>query len=86
LSTSFVKGIFKVKGQADNKKTAPRRDTREVWRIEDSTLRRLTGLNVPKTCYPDKGGSHEVFHQTQPRVFRPASKDEIKGTALTTGT
>ncbi|RJP84171.1 MAG: hypothetical protein C4518_19910 [Desulfobacteraceae bacterium] len=30
-------------------KTAPRPDTREVWRIEDTALRRLMGLNVPKT-------------------------------------
>lgn len=30
-------------------KTAPWPDTREVWRIEDTALRRLTGLTVPKT-------------------------------------
>ena len=30
-------------------KTASRPDTREVWRIEDTALRKLAGLNVPKT-------------------------------------
>lgn len=30
-------------------KTAPRPDTRKVWKMEDTALRRLEGLNVPKT-------------------------------------
>lgn len=30
-------------------KTAPRPDTRKVWKMEDMALRRLEGLNVPKT-------------------------------------
>ncbi len=30
-------------------KIAPRPDTRKVWKMEDMALRRLEGLNVPKT-------------------------------------
>lgn len=46
-------------------KTAPLPDTREVWRIEDAALRRLAGLDVPKTFGFSRkkvGGALEIVY------------------------
>lgn len=48
---NIISEIYRYEGALVKRfiKTAPRPDTREVWRMEDIALRRLAGLNVPKT-------------------------------------
>ncbi|MDO9264905.1 MAG: hypothetical protein Q7U02_13135 [Desulfosalsimonadaceae bacterium] len=62
-------------------KTAPRPDTREVWRIEDTALRRLTGLNAPKTFgFVEKqlNGALEIIYDREFMDGNPIGQFEIK--------
>jgi len=61
-------------------KTAPWPDTREVWRIEDTALRRLTGLTVPKTYgFSEKriNGALEIIYAREYIDGTPVEQFEI---------